>query len=200
MSLDSRTTVEPASSPWSAQTKHGRDLISPTEPDPECVHNLNETVDLLGSGLPTYDYEPAINLDELIERADVVATGTIDQIVRPVPNAGTTISSTNSEMLTRAPNAPLAATTFRIDSLWASGLGPDPLFVAIEGHNLRYVACLSQLIPGGDKLVVNIQGLYIGRARSPSPAIAVIEPLPTDTNTLPIDALATAISDKDSTP
>lgn len=52
------------------------------EPGFGTCDDSQELVDLLQSGLPVYDYNPTPDLNTLIERSDVIVTGSIYMAVR----------------------------------------------------------------------------------------------------------------------
>ena len=105
-----------------------------------CPADEAEVVGLLRSGLPPSDYDPAVDLADLIGRSSVVVVGEIDSIVRLVENesAHTLITPSNVEVL--AGDGVLE--TFSTASWWAFRDQPDPLGEPVAVDGVRFVAFL----------------------------------------------------------
>jgi len=120
---------------------------------------LNAILVLLRSGQPTYDYQPAQDLAQLVGWTDVSISGSIDSAIRTSENSYTVLSVSNVEVLAGSGDVD----EFASSSLWASGHGPDPLADDVEFAGLRFVALLGADpdAPGGWQPYA-VEGLMIG--------------------------------------
>lgn len=154
-----------------------------------CPADLNEVVALLRSGLPTYDYDPAVDLADLVGRNDVVVAGEIESIERVVgdEDADTVISVRGVEVLAGSG----AVEQFSTASWWAARDEPDPLGVPVAVVGVRIVAFLDAgPWPGG--YTADLQGLVVGCDGQGSVRTA-IEGLPPDAAGLSLDGLIEAM-------
>ena len=156
-----------------------------------CEDGAGAIAALLGSGLPTYDYDPAVNLDELVASSDLVVSGSLHSALRvagptddaelePVESQFTQLEAGDWEVLSPGDgSADEMADVFLLDSWWAGGEGEDPLGseVRFVDAEVRYVAFLhlNAHLPAPR---VDVQGLVIGC--DDSPAVPVVAPLPAD--------------------
>ncbi|MBN4047596.1 hypothetical protein JYT71_01160 [Acidimicrobiaceae bacterium AH-315-P05] len=152
------------------------------------------------SGLPTYDYNPAADLADLVQSSDVVVTGTVDKIARVAADDGsggsivTTISTRDTRTLAQRDQVDASTiTAFSYTSGWADLTKRDPLLAPISTEDVAYVAFLQELssVPGGFQ--VGVQGLFIGCLTDSRRATAIIEPLPIDAGQLSVPELVDAI-------
>lgn len=166
-----------------------------------CDGHRDELVELMRSGVPTYDYDPAVDLADLVQRSDAIVTGTIDsftRVVGDVPSTSwTAFMSANSRALTASRSSPAAGAgipTFAMSSLWAEGLGPDPLEDAVTVDGLAFLAFVTTFpaAPGG--FAADVQGLVVSCAGTAEPAEPIMEQLPSDVAGLSIDVLVTILS------
>ena len=165
-----------------------------------CESDRDEILELLRTGLPTYDYEPASDLATLIERTDVVLTGAIETIGRAVGEPDPGLGSDGWTVVTvRAPEVLHAAgevdgplDEFSYTAGWPTGAGPDPLANAVGIEGMTFMAFLerSESAPGG--AVPHVQGLVVACADDTDPT-SVIEPLPIDAAGVPLADLATEV-------
>ena len=152
---------------------------------PIACEGADGAVDIVRTGLPTYDYNPAESLDVLVDRVDLVVTGTLDSVERVNfdENSRTQVrvselqivSSTNDELATSLLEDPV----IEIGSAWALRSEPDPIGTQRSfADGMHFVAFLraSELTIG---IHPDVQGLHI--ACGPNAALqAVIERLPAD--------------------
>ncbi len=135
-------------------------LPGPTAPD-EAASACVEAIETLRSGLPAYDYQPADDLIDLVDRADAVVVGVID-----VVRAGdSTIEFVLADARTWGGDT--AVTVFETSGT----LGGD--VSALEG--VSAIAFVHRLDDGG--FGTDVQGLHV---RCPGGINHVIEPLPSD--------------------
>lgn len=150
-----------------------------------CPDRLDAAVDLLASGLPTYNFEPAVDVDALVARSDVVIAGRLDAVERSTFELhGDSLDS--STIVSGASDVEVlvgdigTVSEFDIASSWPSGVGPDPLASAVELVDVRFVAFVVEF-PGSTALTVDVQGLFV--ACGDGPVQAVIEPAPPGSGT-----------------
>ena len=81
-----------------------------------------------------------------------------------------------------------------MSSLWAEGLGPDPLEDAVTVDGLAFLAFVTTFpaAPGG--FAADVQGLVVSCAGTAEPAEPIMEQLPSDVAGLSIDVLVTILS------
>ena len=165
-----------------------------------CHADRQQIIELLRSGLPTYDYEPASDLAALVEASDVVLAGTIGSIGRvvgdPDPDSGDdswTVLSVQSPELLHAPgDVEVPIDEFSYTALWPDGAGVDPLAAGISIEGLAFVAFLDRWEPAPGTHVAAVQGLVVDCVDGTTPT-PVIEPLPGDAAGLSLTELARAV-------
>lgn len=148
-----------------------------------CESSPDAVVELLRAGLPTYDYNPAKDLSDLIDRVDLVLTGTLLAAQR-VEDPGDFEASTRIEVAearvlsmpdTRLEGIFFADPVLGTDSIWALDT-PDPLGERVEfdSGRTRFVAFLHHDTDG--EFRIDPQGLHIGCLTGQTQP--VIAPLP----------------------
>lgn len=150
---------------------------------------LSEIGELLRSGQPTYDYQPARDVAQLVDWADVVVAGDLVSAQRTATANGmgyTSIEVANVEVLAGT------GTVGRIGSPsdWAQGQGDDPLAETVEFDGVRFVAFLEAFpaAPGG--WAPYVEGFGFGCAADPgadSPVAESLAGLNVEIQNLPID-------------
>ena len=180
-------------------------LDAPPLPVLECSRDWEEITDMLESGLPTYDYEPAVDLADLVARSDIVAAGEVASLVRtsnsePDDTRGgeswTVVGVQDWKLLTTGPTEPPPAEgpmVFSISSGWPSGVGADPLSDLVGVEGMVFVAFLDQFPAAPGSWVVEVQGLFVSCVGSPAPIEPIIEPPPPDVVGMSVDELVTAV-------
>lgn len=130
------------------------DALGCSSPD-----EFDEILALLRTGQPTYDYQPAQDLAELVGWTEVSISGSIDTAVRTPDNSYTVLSVSGVDVLAGSGEVD----ELKLSSLWASGQGPDPLADAVEFDGLRFVALLGADpdAPGGWQ-PYGAEGLVLG--------------------------------------
>ncbi len=138
--------------------------------------DLDEIVALLRSGQPTYDYQPAADLAELVGWADLSVTGSIDSAVRRGGGDSSYLALTVSDVEVLAGAGDVSE--FGSMAFWASGQGPDPLLDNVNFEQLRFVAMLDQFpaAPGG--YAPYVEGLVLGCESDTIPVRSLAEPPP----------------------
>ncbi len=159
----------------------------------ECTDesDLDAIVQLLSSGLPTYDYQPAADLDALIGQNDVVVRGEITNAVRADGSLDSYMSISISATSVLTGEATAAIEGFGTWSQWPEGAGPDPLIDPVTFDGLGVIAFLSadDAAPFGWR--PDIEGLIV--ACGDGPATGLIQTAPfLDLSSL--DALETQIT------
>lgn len=145
-----------------------------------CEDGAQAIADLLGSGLPMYDYDAADDLDELVAASDLVVSGTLRSVVRvagqldeselePIKSQFTKVEADHWQVLSTVDGSGAGMPRiFVMDSFWPQGGEDDPLSAEIDFETdgvgsaaLRFVAFLHD---NGDQPapVVGVQGLVIG--------------------------------------
>ncbi len=171
-----------------------------------CTDGAEPIAELLRSGLPMYDYDPAADLTELIFGSDVVVAGTLASAIRvegptdteelePIETQLTQLEASEFEVLWAVDEASAdMVEVFGTESWWADSGSVDPLAAGVTFANAEvgYVAFLHV----GDFWplpTVGVQGFVIGcGGESANP---VIEPLPPDVSGLSVGELADRISE-----
>lgn len=149
---------------------------APRERTLSCPADEAEIIDALGSGLPTYDYDPATDLDALVERIDLAVSGTLVAVERIDDATVFRLASAR----TLAGDAAEFDGTFSTATVWVVRGETDPLgaLVTLDGVSAIAFLVRDDRVPGG--FTLDVQGLHVtcdangGRLRS------VIEPLPGD--------------------
>lgn len=130
-----------------------------TDPDVRAT-----VVDLLVSGMLTYDYDPAGSFAALAEKSELVVTGTAVSIQRVADGDGdadahTVVQIADIESLNRGPVPDI--TEFSYNSWWADRDSEDPLATARRfAPELRFVAFLV-VRSDGLGLTPGPEGLYV---------------------------------------
>ena len=155
---------------------------------------LDTIAELLRSGLPAYDYEPAVDLAELVGRNDVVVRAALTGAVRADGPVSTDLGLTfmtlaSVEVLVGNPAA--AVDGFETASQWADTLQPDPLAEPVTFDHVEVIVFLSDRdgVPSGWS--PDIEGWFV--ACDDGPARGVIE-TPTFLDLTSLDALETQIT------
>ncbi len=175
-----------------------------------CAEGAAPLAALLATGLPSYDYEPSMTLDELVATTDVVVTGTLASAIRvagetnneelePIDTAFTQMEAAEWEVLSAAAEGDVEddADIFLMDSWWAGPGDDDPLGAEVTFETeVRYLAFLHRH-EAWPALAVDVQGLVIGCGDDP--VVPVTDPLPADTAGRSIDELIALLSDEGST-
>ncbi len=146
---------------------------TPGERPTQC-ENAEGIADLLGSGLPLFDYDPATDVADLVAQTDVVITGTLDSVVRVESNNSNV--SAGSEFLTaiHAPD-PIAygdpddqfltdfgdQQRFFIGSDWTGGDDPLAEDVLFDYGRTRFVAFLTSTGDASFPWAFGPQGLHV---------------------------------------
>ncbi len=159
----------------------------------QCDDDWAEIVELLRSGIPTYDYDAADSLQALIDNSDVVVIGTVDSVRRVFvgqDNGATIISSSDIEVLRGAtPAGPMTEVPYF--SIWNQD-GDDPLAKGVDVDGLSFIAFLLESPSSVSGYTPNIQGLHIACGRD-SLVTPVIEDLPVVPSGATIDELVALI-------
>ncbi len=158
--------------------------------------DLGKIVALLRSGLPDYDYEPAADLEALIDQSDVVLTGSIDSVVRPPGGTHTVISVSDLQVLHLSPALDGEESEWSVISMfsvWAQGEEPHPLAAPIDIEGVDFVAFLLHGAGPHGGLLVDVQGLVVGCTGSEERAKVIVEPLPRDASGLSVAELTEAV-------
>lgn len=174
--------------------------VAPPSQPASCEEDLAATIDLLQSELPTYDYEPAANLEDLVRNSDLVVAGSIVIAQRAEPatsdsdESWTSLTIEQPEVLFDFAEPTPPPTKIGLPSFWPEGLGDDPLAEAVELHAVQFIAFVDQwgAAPGG--LAIDVQGLAVGCASSEAPATPIVEPLPRELSGLSIDQLRDSVA------
>ncbi len=180
----------------------GPELDGRSGPDPACA--VDETVALLRSGLPTYDYQPAGSYRAAADGAAVIATGTITSIQRRV------IDGDQSRAVTELTVADVATVdggaTDEIEAIvlaswWPSGDEVDPIGRPVSVGAVRFVAFLSPAIDGAGSWDPGVEGLYVA-CEPGDPAVAVVESAagPGDPQDPTIDELLALVENRAGSP
>ncbi len=166
---------------------------------------LDTIVEILRSGLPLYDYQPAADLDELVGQNDVVVRARLTRAARdagPAPadlgDLGlTTVSLSSVDVLSG--DLSTVVDGFETASQWAVRDQSDPLAEPVTFDRLEVIAFLSMHndVPSG--WTPDIEGWFV--ACDGGPARGVIE-TPTFLDLTSLDALEAQITgvDPDTTP
>lgn len=151
----------------------------------DCDADFEQIVELLGSGLPTYDYEPAMDLASLVERVDVVVEATIVEVERVVASeaeersrASTEFTVKDLRVLSPADGSVEPLAGFSMGSWWGDRDRSDPLLGPVVVDELRAVAFLHAWPDASSGYEVDVQGLAVGCDDGAMAAAAIIQPLP----------------------
>lgn len=161
-----------------------------------CEDDQAAIIDVLRSGIPTYDYDPVTSLQELIDGSDLIVVGTVDTLDR-VEHAGegwTVISASDSEVLKGISLSSAPGAKVPYPTSWPDGAGADPLAEAVAIEGLSFMAFLVEAdsAPGG--YTPMIQGLVVACDRTETLVTPVIADLPIVPPGATIDELTTLVS------
>ena len=165
-----------------------------------CEADRAKLLEILRSGLPTYDYNPAVDLTSLVESSNVVVAGTVESVARTVTESDpgeengswTVVSVQSVEVLhTTLDDRPVDA--FSYYSSWPEGAGTDPLEAPVSVEGMDFVAFLDRWEAAPGELAAGVQGLVVDctGGTAPSPVIA---PLPSDAANLSLNELAEMVA------
>lgn len=171
------------------------DSTGAAAPTGTCDERLSNAIELLRMELPTYDYEPAADLEDLVRNSDLVVSGTISSAQRtPADDSGgerwTSLAISEANVLFDRRGETPVPDQLGLSSNWPEGTGPDPLAGAVDVGEIRFVSFLQEWEPAPGGFATDVQGLVVGCASSDDASISVIEPMPRDTVGLSIDELA----------
>jgi hypothetical protein len=170
-----------------------------------CEHDFERILAALRSGLPTYGYNPAIDLNDLLLRSDLVLTGTVHTIQREEigsfrdlgPSTWTVLSSSNARVLSSKLERDYPVpTSVRTTSFWAARDEPDPLARPISVENLKFVAFLHAGIDQPADWTTDVQCLHVFCVGSIAPPAAVVIDLPMSAAQLGPRQLIASISNR----
>jgi hypothetical protein len=194
------TTDDRASESGSAPPRSDTASTSGTVEDGvtlQCATDHEQILDLLRSGLGPYDFDPARDLADLIERTDLVVTGTIDSVVRELPGEifrqQTMFSTPDAVALNPTLPDPNPVSEFSTMAVWGQGGRPDPLAQPVTIDGLRFVAFLHRDSDDPNAFVVAPQSLVVSCTDSAEAAEPITAPLPADVAELSIDELVAAV-------
>lgn len=159
--------------------------------------HLGTIVDLLASGLPLFDYQPAADVAELVGRNDVVVRARLTRVARDAGPAPTDLGDLGLTTLTLSSVAVLSgdpsvvAEGFETASHWAVRDQADPLGEPVRFDQLEVIAFLSAHddLPSGWS--PDIEGWFV--ACNGGPARGVIE-TPAFLDLVSLDALEAQIT------
>ena len=146
--VTAQSVSEPSTSDPST-TQSPSSAVPTTEPfapaSVECVSesDLGPIGDLFRTGQPTYDYTPARDVAELVEKSAVVVTGTVAGVQRQQGGRETYTVFDVEDVEVLAGSGEVES--FVTSSLWALLDEPDPLADRIELDGVRFVAFLESL-------------------------------------------------------
>ena len=137
---------------------------------PITCEGADGAVDIVRTGLPTYDYNPAESLDVLVNRVDLVVAGVLDSVERVSSNAPQDdsitqlrvsdvqiLSSTNDELATSLLEDPV----IEMGSVWALRSEPDPIGTQRSFADGTYFVAFLRAPELGLGLHPDVQGLHI---------------------------------------
>ena len=154
----------------------------------ECVSesDLGAIGEMFRTGQPTYDYTPARDVAELVEKSAVVVTGTIAGVQRQQGGRETytVFDVEDVEVLAGAGQVE----SFVTSSLWAFLDEPDPLADRIELDGVRFVAFLEplDLNSAPSRWQPDVEGFAFGCGDLPAESLAG---LPPDARGLTVDGI-----------
>ncbi len=128
---------------------------------------------ILQSGLPTYDYDPVGSFAALAERADVVVTGTISQIVRTQTESEGFTELTVTDVVSIDGETRPDIAVIAYDSFWPAGGDADPIAEPMATEGVDFIAFLSPWSGRRGDWAPGIEGLYVA-CGADSPLAAVI--------------------------
>lgn len=149
--------------PGPAEGEPAEEGSGPESPGSAC--SVDEALDLLRSGLPTYDYEPAGSYRDAADRAQYVVTGTIESARRVDAVPGTAVSAFTELTVVDVvdldgqpvPEIEIVA----YESFWADRDNPDPLAEAVSFDGLRFIGFLTAWSGVRGDHAPGVEGLYV---------------------------------------
>ena len=161
--------------------------------------DVSPIIELLQSGLPTYDFEPAADLSALINSSDLVISGTLRSAQRVVDGESWTRVDTNEYQVLYTSDTDLSKEfaddpSFTLSSVWAQRDVDDPLaeLVRFDSAQTEFVAFLRYTEVPAAPWSVMIQGLHVGCGGAATQG--VIEALPPDTSGSAADIAAAVLA------
>jgi hypothetical protein len=178
--------------PDPSTTQSPSTAVPTTEPfapaSAECASesDLGAIGDLFRTGQPTYDYTPARDVAELIEKSAVVVTGTIAGVQRQQGGRETYTVFDVEDVEVLAGSGEVES--FVTSSVWPFLDEPDPLADRIELDGVRFVAFLEPLglNSAPSRWQPNVEGFAFGCGDLPAESPAG---LPPDAQGLPVDGV-----------
>lgn len=170
---------------------------SPSNSGPlSCESDLVEVISLLRSGLPDYDYEPAADLETLVDESDMVLTGTISSVVRPPGGTHTVVSISDSRVLhlgSTLDNEDLSSSEISMSSPGVQGADRERMAVPTEIEGLAFVAFLLHDAGPRGGLLIKVQGLVVSCGGADETAMPIVEPLPRETSGMSVEELVESV-------
>ncbi len=161
-----------------------------------CDEGVAPIVDLLTEGTPTYDYDPYVDLPELIDASDEIVTGTMlsaQRVIAPEPEDPEDrpmLDVQVGETLALKPTGDSTPASFAYDAVWAFRNEPDPLAepVTFDPARLRFLAFL---VEHQGRFTPHVQGLVVA-CDPEQPAVPIFDP-PPGTDGMTIDEIEAAV-------
>jgi hypothetical protein len=169
----------------------------PTEDPLRCEPNRDQIVQLLQSGQFPFDFEPATDLDDLVQNSDLILTGTIESFVRETSTEGeerTVLRSSDSRVLKSATADQPAVPMFSFATAWGNRAGPDPIAQPVVVADVSFVAFLYRSTDDPNTFVVGAQSLQIACTDSTGPTVSITASPPADASELALDELVAAVN------
>lgn len=208
-SSDAASTIEPGTPAQDTLTSARTDQVAPTNSvnasatltptqSLRCDADLDQIVELLQSGQFPSDFQPAADLDDLVQQSELVLTGTLDSFVRETSARGPTgeqivLHSSDSKVLTTDSTDQPEVLSFSMATAWAPRPEPDLLAEPVLVDDVSFVAFLRRSTDDPNAFVVGPQSLQIACTGSDGPTISITAPPPTDASGLSLDELVTAV-------
>ncbi len=159
-----------------------------------CPEDGAEIRNALRSGLPTYDYNPAVDLNDLVHRGDVVVSGVLRTAVREsVDDVDWTVLEV-SDVRVLAGEVAQPITTFSTESVWAVRGEIDPLGATVTFEELRFFAVLERFEPAIGGYWIDVQGLHVTCDPASGRLHHIIEPLPDPARGSTLNTLVATLS------
>ncbi len=135
--------------------------------------DLEASLPVLRSGLPTYDYEPAGSYAALAEQSAVVVTGRVVSAVRTEVSGRSYTELTLTEVVELQDGfwSRTEVDVIAYDAVWANRSQPDPLASPIEFQDLTFVGFLSPWSGVRGGWAPGPEGLYVGCGDQPLEAV-----------------------------
>lgn len=160
----------------------GSDLASPVV----CFESFAEFLTTITANGPTYDYDPATDMVDLLENVDHVITGTIDQVQRRKGEEGSdraewvTFTSSDARVVWSQDSLEAAPTVFSASGGWPDGVGLDPIAESVSVVDVEYFAALHSFADAPGGYVASIQGFGLACVGSGDGVTSFAVPLPPD--------------------